>query len=388
MQKFLNVIVLIFLIAILALVSIQLYQLKAAIKTSSIEDLSIQLEFANRLLTKGLKKQAAEAFQEYLDKATLTKEQQAQILYKLGNIYLENQQYEEALRCFYKAELLLPNAQFANEMGQKIVTALENIGLSSQAKYELEARTAVGAKPKEEKDIVARINKKFITRDQIEEALSFIPEWARKEYDDPQKRKEFIKDYVAQEIIFQKAIRLGLDTDWQLRKTFEHIKKQMIVERFLSDRIKEKMSNLSETDIKLYYQANKDRYSQPAQVKIRYLDFDNLDKKEEIAKKLKEKEPQAKEVTVYENEQQIPDIGQAQQVINSFFQHDKDWLSDAVKIKDKFYLFLIVDKKDRLQPTFEEIKPQVEADYRHMKQQEIIQEIFRQTVKEEDVEFF
>ncbi|MCM8781933.1 MAG: tetratricopeptide repeat protein, partial [Candidatus Omnitrophica bacterium] len=174
-------------------------------------------------MSKGLKNEATDVFEEYLANAKIRPQEEAKLLYKLGNIYMELYKYEKALKSFYKAEMLNPKAEFAQEMNQKIIEALENLGMSTQARYELEARTFLGKEKQAKGKVVARIGKKEITYDEIDEAAKFIPQCMRKNLEDPERRLEFIRNYVGQEVLYTKAKRLGLDTKEETRKTLEQL---------------------------------------------------------------------------------------------------------------------------------------------------------------------
>jgi len=251
---------------------------------------SSQIDYANKLLSKGLKNEAAEAFEEYLAAGKIQPQEETRLLYKLGSIYMELYKYEKALKSFYKAEMLNPKADFAQEMNQKIIEALENLGMSTQARYELEARTSLGKEKEMKGKIVARIGEREISDAEIDEALKKAPLWMRKSLEEPQRRLEFIRNYVGQEVLYTKAKRLGWDTKEETRQTLEQLKKQIVVEQFLSKEIQERLDKISPEDIKLYYGANKESFIEPAQIKVAFLSFENESQKDEMIQRLKEQQ--------------------------------------------------------------------------------------------------
>ncbi len=358
-------------------------------KPEAVSLSAVQTDYANKLLSKGLKSEAAEVFEECLGKSRLNSQEEAKLLYKLGSIYMELYKYEKALKNFYKAEMIDPQAAFAQEMNQKIVEALENLGMGAQARYELEARASLGqAKPVESKAI-ARIGKKEITESDIDQALKTVPEWMRKSFDEPQKRLEFIRDYVAKEVLYAKAKRLGLDTKDEVRQIIEQLKKQIVVEQLLGREIQEKLDKISPEDIKLYYEANKETLGlEPAQIKVSYLGFEKEPLKDEIQQKLKQQEGKPQEIRLTEAQSDIPGIGEAKDVIAGLFLKEKGQMSDPLKIKDKFYIFSILDKKEKRQKSFEEVKPKAEYEYRMKKQQEISQDLLKKALEEQEVVIF
>jgi len=104
-----------------------------------------QFEYANLLLAKGLNRTAAEEMEKYLNNQTLhlDKTKLAKVCYELGNIYMGLYEYEKALKYFYRSEMLNKNPSFKDDLNEKIVEALEKLGMSSQAEYELESRTSI-----------------------------------------------------------------------------------------------------------------------------------------------------------------------------------------------------------------------------------------------------
>lgn len=138
-----------------------------------------QLDYANILLAKGLQLQAASVFEKYIGTANASNQEIAKVCYRLGNIYMDSYQHEKALTFFYRAEMLDEAADFIQEMNQKIVEALENLGLASQAQYELAKRVSLGETSTKSGEVAARIGC-HISQAEIDRALAAVPEWMRK----------------------------------------------------------------------------------------------------------------------------------------------------------------------------------------------------------------
>lgn len=347
-----------------------------------------QIDYANKLLSKGLKSEAAEVFEEYLRIRRVNPQEETKLLYKIGSIYMELYKYEKALKNFYKAEMIEPKAEFAQEMNQKIIEALENLGMNTQARYELDERTSLGTDKEIKGKAVARIGKREITEAEIDHATKFMPPGMKKSLEDPQTRRDFISDYVAQEVLYEKAKRLGLDTKEETRRTLEQFKKQIVVEQLIKEEIQEQLDKISPEDIKLYYDAHKDNYADPAQIKVSYLTFENESQKDEVTQKLKNQEGNPGESWISEGQTDIVGIGEAKDVIAGLFLKEKGQISDPLKIKEKFYIFSIVEKNEKRQKSFDEVKSDVEYEYNMKKQQETTQFLLKKTLEEQEVEFY
>jgi peptidyl-prolyl cis-trans isomerase C len=343
------------------------------------------LDYANILLAKGLKRQAADTIEKYINKAPLDKKELARLCYRLGGIYMDLYEYEKALKYFYRAEFLDKEADFAEEMNQKIVQALENLGMSAQARYELNSRTSLRQQQKPAGNVVARIGKQQITQTDISQALNRLPEWMRQQFKEPQKRLEFIRQYVATEVLYRKARRLGVDKDPQLRRSLEAMKKQLVVQKLVDKEVKQRLK-IEPADVQLYYKANKDKYTQPQRIKVRYISFTEEAQKDTVLKGLKAGQGDIKEAWISKGQTYITGIGQAQEIVDKLFLKDKGAYSKPLKIKDRFYIFFVEDKQPRRIKSFDEVKSEVENEYRLKRQQEITDSILKEALEEQEVE--
>jgi peptidyl-prolyl cis-trans isomerase C len=346
-----------------------------------------ELDYANILLAKGLQLQAASVLEKYIETANTNKQEIAKVCYRLGSIYMDLYKYEQALAFFYRSEMLDKKADFTQEMNQKIVEALENLGLSSQAQYELAKRVSLGDASTKSGEIVARIGKRDITQTEIDRALTAVPEWMRKELEQGAQRLEFIRNYVATEVLYEKAKRLGIDKKAQIRQRLENTKKQLVVQNYLSKEIEKKLK-IDPQDLENYYKANKDKYTEPAKIKVRYAEFGEDSEKEKALKELDEGKSTKVEGWIEHNSTYITGIGEAKDVIEGLFLKEKGERSDALKIKDKFYIFSIEDRQPERLNSFDEVKNQVEGEYRMEKERSITDSLLREALEEQEVEIF
>lgn len=344
-------------------------------------------DYAHALLTKGLVREAAAAFENYLTKSTAKSDKLAQIGYRLGTIYMDLLEYEKALATFYKAELLSANSSFKEEMNQKIVVALENLGMSSQAQYELEARTSVGNMKKKEGSVVARIGKDTITDAEIDRALNQLPAALRKQFEGGENRLKVIRDYVAQEVLYRKARRLGYDKTPEIREAVEATKKQIAVQKLLQEKI-EKEVNIDGNDVERFYQAQKQQYLTPAAVKVSYVKMDDVAKKEEMLEILSSGKGEKVDSWIGPGQSFIPGIGDAGDIVDTLLVKEKGALTDPLKVKDVFYIFSIDERREKYQKQFNEVKQQVEYEYTMKKQQELTQKLLEEALEEQEVEIY
>ncbi|MFA6357947.1 MAG: peptidyl-prolyl cis-trans isomerase [Candidatus Omnitrophota bacterium] len=345
----------------------------------------LQLEYANTLLSKGLNTNAAQAFEVYIERTHANNKDLAGICNKLGDIYLDLKEYEKALANFYKSELLDPNSDDKQDMNQKIVSALENSGLSQQAQYELESRTAVKPGAPKSKNVAIRIGKREITIEEIDGVINNFPESVRKELSNDDAKLRFIREYAASEVLYEKGKKLGLDKLNSVRIMIEDFKKKLILQELLRNEV-DKELKITPDDISLYYQANQKRYRTPERAKVAFLELSDLAKNNEIASKLKQGKGEKIEEWIEKGSVYLPNnLGESKEAVENIFKQQKGGIVDPVKIKGKLYMFIVNDKQPSTQQGFEEVKQQVEGEYRMQKQQQIVKSFVDRAMEQQEV---
>ena len=227
-------------------------------------------DLAGKLLSAGLKGKAIEQYELYLAEADLASDRRAKITYTLGTLCMEEGDYEDALSWLYQVEMLDPKTELAPEVGSKIVACLERLGRFAQAQYSLDARSSLDKAGRDEfkgDEVVARVGNDVITLGELDEAIDALPEWMRSAVEDPAQKRAFLEQYVAEELIYQKAKRLELDKDPSVRKQAERATRQLMIQKVLEDEIKAKVK-ISDDDVDLYYRAHADRYGEKEAFKI------------------------------------------------------------------------------------------------------------------------
>ncbi len=220
-------------------------------------------EYASKLKADGLTQQAMRAFEEYIDKRGADAASRCNIYYSLGEMFLKEGQYENALSYLYKAEISNPDTDLKKEIGSYIVMCLEKMGKSLDAEYQLESRASLKGEEKQKKatgEVVAKIGLREITMGEINNEIEKLPSWMKEEYTkDESKKLEFLQQYVSGELLYDKGSKLGLTKDPEIRSRIESFSKQVVVQKVIENEISEKV-HVEADDVKNYYEANKEKY--------------------------------------------------------------------------------------------------------------------------------
>ena len=363
-------------------------------------------ELAGKLLSSGLRLQAIEQYEAYLRETSLPADRRAAIAFTLGKLSMEERRYEQALSWLYQVEMLDPGSDLASEAGAKIVTCLERLGRYAQAQYSLEARSGLDGDRGEEfrgERVVARIGKDTITLRELDEAIDGLPEWMRGTLDDPARKQEFLRQYVAEELLFRKARRLGLDEDPVVRRQADRALRQFMVQKVLEGEIREKV-HVTPDDVELYFKANEGRYREKEAFKVRLIRV-SQDRLDDLLAALARGEDFAALARRYSEDEKTRDRGgEIEEWIEEGL--DPTGMGDPARLWEALShtaegevtaplesgddrLLLRVDKHRQARPVkLEDVRQQVERDLYRERAEKVQQDLIRQAIENSDVEIY
>ncbi len=218
-------------------------------------------EVASKLKSAGALDQAAALYEVYLENTAAAADTRASVAYSLASTYLDDGRYEQALRWFYEAEAL-GVGELSDQLSKKVVHTLERLGRYHSAKAVLDSRvaldpTAAAARP-EDDPVVARIGSLEISRSQVLRLLDDLPPEAAAQLQGAQ-RAELLKKYVADELLWRKAVKLEYDRDPQVRRSYEALLKQLAISKFVEREVVSKIE-VDPADLQNFFEANRKRY--------------------------------------------------------------------------------------------------------------------------------
>jgi parvulin-like peptidyl-prolyl isomerase len=363
-------------------------------------------DLAGKLLSAGLKGKAIEQYELYLAEADLASDRRAKITYTLGTLCMEEGDYEDALSWLYQVEMLDPKTELAPEVGSKIVACLERLGRFAQAQYSLDARSSLDKAGRDEfkgDEVVARVGNDVITLGELDEAIDALPEWMRSAVEDPAQKRAFLEQYVAEELIFQKAKRLELDKDPSVRKQAERATRQLMIQKVLEDEIKAKVK-ISDDDVDLYYRAHADRYGEKEAFKIRMMKVD-ADQLQGVRQALADGEAFAGLAKTYSldeatraNGGEVGDwieegldptgMGDPNRLWQALANQGEGDVTEPIKVNGETYLFQITSHRPPRPFSLEEAKKQVEADLTRERVEKAYKELVQQALQASEVKLF
>lgn len=225
-------------------------------------DLARATEYANSLLNNELYRQAIDQFEAILADYNPDASRTANIIYQMGNIYFEDlKDYQGALQAYLKLKTYFPDSPLMSETNKKIVGCLDRLGRSAQARQALDQAVVLGQStplPSGGKTL-AKIGDRKITARELNAALNKLPENMLEEFKGPEGQYRFLQSYVAQELMYNMALRRGYDKEQEYIDNLNEMQKQLLIQLVYQDEVGEKLE-INPEDVKFYYQQHQEEF--------------------------------------------------------------------------------------------------------------------------------
>jgi len=240
--------------------------------------------------------------------------------------------------------------------------------------------------------VVATVGSLEITDKDVEARLAQLPAQYKASYDSDAGRKMLLDQLVQEKLIYLQAANKAYDTNPAVVKQLEKVKQQIMVGQFIKDEFNK--IEVSEDELKAYYDENKTRFTQDEQVWAKHI----LVKTEKAAEAAKARitkgeafEAVAKEVSTgpsapkggdlgwFEKSQMVPEFA------NSAFSLAKDGVSDPVKTKFGYHIIKVYGKKEAGTKSFADARPQMKKALMGSKQKTRVSDIVERVKKDHPV---
>jgi len=367
-----------------------------------------QRAFANKL-REYLPAAAGAEYEKYLTMQATTPRERSNVYYTVAKTAVEAGDFETGLAYFYKAEVAEPDGPLASEIGMGIVRCLEELGKFIDAQGALEARAGLGTAGADKETaakgaVIARIGDRSITVSELDRAIQKLPAWAQQQYSTPDKKLEFLNQYISEQLLYEKALKLELDKDPEVREQVLDAARRAAVGKLI-DRDVRNAIQIDPEDVRMFYDAHLDEFVDKARAKVRHiLVADEGDAKEVLAKLAtgEQFEDLAREVSLDEATRdgggtltgwiyadgKIPGVDDGEDMIEAIMATDVGKATEPLQDESGWHVFFVEEKVPYRQKPFEEVKDLAERRYRMMKEQEEYGRLIETTLEANDVEIF
>jgi hypothetical protein len=241
-----------------------------------------QKQLALKLENQGLLESSVLAWKQYLKKAELDDKDSALIWYRIGKLFQDNNEFENALDSYYRSESFAAVDAISAEIAIRIQECLESMGKFSAMRYELSDR--VNMKQSDDTTdasdtVIAEIGTQKITTadldrrmegridQQIKLMAPYLPDEERnkqketmhKQFSNSSSRMMYLNQFVAEAVLYRKARESKLTEDPMVRDLLNDQERSLLA-RLVLEKEYDNRINITLSDLETYYAANKEEF--------------------------------------------------------------------------------------------------------------------------------
>lgn len=391
--------------------------------TEKIRDYAAALK-ANQLYTK-----AAENYDLYLSRANLSDAERAKVDFNTANMLLDQLgDAEGALAHFLRVTDLYEEVdpQIVKESRKLSAECLEKLGRAGAAEQalveasKLKTGDATGEVKVEEKDVLATIGDRVtLSRTEFEEAWKSIPPQSRNQmYAGEDGREKFLQEMLSMRLFAEAARRKGMDRDPEVQRRRRSVEESLLASKLYQSEVTGKVS-LSDADMKLFYEAHKDHYKEPASVEVAHIltadatrcleakaaiekgspfaevakqfstDPRTKDNGGKLGKLQQARLPLEKKEGFDPLDIMVPGIGKSRDFATAAFSiAEVGQLAGPVKTEKGTHLITLLSKTPEADKSFEDVRDQVDSEFRQQREEERRAELVAELMKAHQVRVY
>ena len=267
------------------------------------------------------------------------------------------------------------------------------------------------AEEKKSDKVLAIVGKQKITESDLYARISLLPPQFRARYETPEGKKKLLEQTVKFTLLTQEARRIGIDKQPEVAQKIKEISDNLIIQELTKQEIIDKLS-VTDDDIKKHFEANKEKYTKPAKVKVNLMLFEVKEDAppEEATKKLKSAEAALKDLKKGKDFEALAkelsddkrtkkrggstgyfSKGKRKNTYGDKFEEKAfsmkvGELSGVFKDKNGYYIIKIADKKAEEVQSLDDVKKRVERQLKQDKQKETYEKYLEELKKKYPVQ--
>ncbi|MFH0982442.1 MAG: peptidyl-prolyl cis-trans isomerase [Planctomycetota bacterium] len=385
---------------------------------------------AMKLEDRNLPAAAADAWRQYLAGTALEPLDRAKILYRIGKLRFQSEQYQQAVADLYTAEQLAGDrdADLARQIAMQVRECLQKLGRYSELTREMAARatpgtdaeTALAGRP-----VVAQIGEEKITVADFERLLQAeidmavqaqlgmspgqadeFRKQAAKQFAEPQAKAQALHQMVASRVLASEARQAKLEESPEYRRRLIALADGLLASTLMADEVG-KRAVVTPEDTERYYQANKDRYSEPAKVTLAHIVVGSEEKARELLGRIQAGENFADLAQLHSTDERtkanggrlpqpvgrdaasIPGIGRNPELLSAVWAVPSDTvLNEVYKTDAGWHIVKVLERTEAAERSYAEVKDQVEQDTRAARQREVSQQYLQELFERHEVKTY
>ncbi len=237
------------------------------------------------------------------------------------------------------------------------------------------------AKHEEQKGpYLAKVGNVKITQADLDKEMKNLPPFAQRIFEGKEGKERFLNELVKKELLYQEAVKQGLDKDAAYLDKVMDFKKVTLISQLLENEIEEK-AQVTEEDVKNYYDEHKEDFSPFDQIRLSVIRVKTEDEANKILEELNKGEDFAKiakESSIDTNSAKVGgDLGflsrdkispEHEMAIARMMKGD---VSNPIRTEQGFDIIKVTDKKTSNVVEFEKVKDLISQHLSAEKQKEV-----------------
>lgn len=229
--------------------------------------------------------------------------------------------------------------------------------------------------------IIATVSSKNITAGEFRSSIARLPSYYQKIVD--KDRKRYLDEMILEMLLFEEAVRNGVDKDKEVREVLEGAKRKIVTAKFVKNEVEDKVK-VTDKEIKDFYEANKNEFKTPPMWRASHILVANEREARDILSELAKGADfaeLAKTHSIDATASRGGDVGyfRAGQLIPDFEREclklNVGQVSDVVYTQFGYHIIKMTDKKEASVKSFEEARRDVEAGLKLRKRNELFNKL-------------
>ncbi len=250
--------------------------------------------------------------------------------------------------------------------------------------------TGCGRQP-EKSVVLAMIGRQGITVADFEERISNLPVRYRSVINN--QKAEYLQELINDTLLYQEAVRRGLDKDKEVRQVVEEARKKILIARLLKDEVDDVIS-ITEEDVIKFYNDNHAQYMTPEVMRVSHILATSPESAERISEELKAGavfEDLARMKSMDPTAQKGGDIGYFPkgQLIPEFesacAQLEIGETSGVTKTKLGYHIIKLTDRKEPQQRPVGQVAEEIKSQLRIVERQRIFNKLLAGLREDADI---
>ncbi|MEC4675583.1 MAG: peptidylprolyl isomerase [Nitrospirota bacterium] len=149
---------------------------------------------------------------------------------------------------------------------------------------------ACSGKDKEQNgDFIARVGDVRITQADYDREFRALPAYAQEMFKDAGGRERFLDEIIKKELLYQEAVKKGLDKTPEFKRKIEDYRKISLISDLFEKEVTSK-AMVSDQEVRDFYEKNKGEFTTISQIRARHILVKTIDEAEKVLARLKKGE--------------------------------------------------------------------------------------------------